>query len=101
MPGPIENARQSMESLLLSNPDKDSIKAVWAAWDEPAIGVSQAIQAAGRDEIIVGGVDGNSIAIEMIKEGTPLKVTIAQNFEKMAESCRCKNKRRSTQLDKT
>jgi|LSQX01.3.fsa_nt_gb ribose transport system substrate-binding protein len=85
VPGPIESARQSMESLLLSNPDKDSIKAVWAAWDEPAIGVSQAIQAAGRDEIIVGGVDGNSQAIEMIKEGTPLKVTIAQNFEKMAE----------------
>ncbi|HCS11526.1 MAG TPA: ribose ABC transporter substrate-binding protein [Clostridiales bacterium] len=85
VPGPIESARQSMESLLLSNPDKGSITAVWAAWDEPAIGVSQAIQAAGRDEIIVGGVDGNSQAVEMIKEGTPLKVTIAQNFEKMAE----------------
>lgn len=85
VPGPIESARQSMESLLLSNPDEGSITAVFAAWDEPAIGVTQAIQAAGRDEIIVGGVDGNSQAIEMIKEGTPLKVTIGQNFENMAE----------------
>lgn len=85
VPGPIESARKSMESLLLSNPEESSITAVWCAWDEPAIGVTQAIQAAGRNEIIVGGVDGNSQAIEMIKEGTPLKVTIAQNFENMAE----------------
>lgn len=85
VPGPIENARKVMENLLLSNPEKGSITAVWAAWDEPAIGAAQAIEAAGRTEIIVAGVDGNSQAVEMIKNGSVLKATISQNFEGMAD----------------
>lgn len=85
VPGPIENSRKIMENLLLSNPEKDSITAVWCAWDEPAIGVAQAIEAAGRNEIIVAGVDGNSQAVEMIKAGSVIKATVAQNFKGMAE----------------
>ena len=85
VPGPIESSRQIMENLLLSNPQVGSIDAVWCAWDEPAIGVAQALQVAGREEIIVAGVDGNSQAIEMIKAGSPIKATVAQNFEGMAE----------------
>lgn len=85
VPGPIESSRKIMENLLLSNSAKGSITAVWCAWDEPAIGVTQALQAAGRDEVIVTGVDGNSQAVEMINQGTSLKATAAQNFEGMAE----------------
>lgn len=85
VPGPIESARKTMENLLLSNPEKGSITAVWAAWDEPAIGAAQAIEAAGRTEIIVAGVDGNSQAVEMIKNGSVLKATVSQNFDGMAK----------------
>lgn len=85
VPGPIESARKTMENLILSNASKDSITAVWAAWDEPAIGATQALQAAGRDEVIVTGVDGNSQAIELISQGSNLKATGAQNFEEMAK----------------
>ncbi|MCL6573965.1 MAG: substrate-binding domain-containing protein [Bacillus sp. (in: Bacteria)] len=85
VPGPIENSRQQMENLLLSNADKDSITAVWTGWDEPAIGVAQAIQAANRDNIIVTGIDGNSQAVEMIEKGSPIKATVKQNFAGMAE----------------
>ena len=85
VPGPIENSRKIMENLILSNSSKGSITAVWSAWDEPAIGVTQALQDAGRDEVVVTGVDGNSQAIEMINKGTNLKATVAQNFEGMAE----------------
>jgi ribose transport system substrate-binding protein len=85
VPGPIENARKQVENLLLSNPDKDAITAIWAGWDEPAIGAAQAIQAAKRENIIVTGIDGNSQAIEMIKTGSPLKATVKQNFVGMAE----------------
>ena len=84
VPGPIENARQTMENLILSNAQPGSITAVWCAWDEPAIGASQALAAAGRDEVMVIGVDGNSQAVEMIEAGGNLKATIAQNFEGMA-----------------
>ncbi len=85
VPGPIENSRKVMENLILSNSGKDSITAVWCAWDEPAIGATQALQDAGRNEVMVVGVDGNSQAVEMINQGTNLKATVAQNFEGMAE----------------
>ncbi|HWQ77883.1 MAG TPA: substrate-binding domain-containing protein [Anaerovoracaceae bacterium] len=84
VPGPIENSRKIMENLILSNSAKDSITAVWCGWDEPAIGATQALQDAGRDEVIVVGVDGNSQAVEMINQGTNLKATVSQNFEGMA-----------------
>ena len=85
VPGPIENARKQMESILLANPKKGSITAVWAAWDEPAIGATQAIQAAGRDEIVVTGIDGTSQAVDLIKKGSPFIATMKQNFRGMAE----------------
>jgi ribose transport system substrate-binding protein len=85
VPGPIENSRKVMENLILSNASKDSITAVWSAWDEPAIGATQALQDAGRSEVIVTGVDGNSQAVEMINQDTNLKATAAQNFEGMVE----------------
>ncbi len=85
VPGPIENSRKVMENLILSNAAKDSITAVWCAWDEPAIGATQALQDAGRSEVLVTGVDGNSQAVEMINSGSNLKATVAQNFEGMAD----------------
>ncbi|MEK3888793.1 sugar ABC transporter substrate-binding protein [Bacillus sp. FSL K6-3431] len=84
VPGPIESARQHMENLLLANKGENAITAVWAGWDEPAIGAAQAITAAGRENIIVTGIDGNSQAIEMIEEGSPIKATVKQNFVGMA-----------------
>lgn len=85
VPGPIESARQQMENLLLANKAEDSLTAVWAGWDEPAIGAAQAIEAAGRKNIVVVGIDGTSQAIDMIKKGSPLIATVKQNFPGMAE----------------
>jgi len=85
VPGPIDSARTTVENLLLANPEKGSIKAIWCAWDEPAIGATQALQDAGRDEVIVGGIDGNEQAVELIKGDTTLKATLEQNFEGMAQ----------------
>lgn len=82
---PINDAQDIVEDLLLSNPEKDSITAIWAAWDEPAIGAAQALKEAGRDEVIVTGVDGNDQALALIKEGSCLKVTVKQNFEGMTQ----------------
>ncbi len=83
--GPIDNARNTVENLLLANPQKDSITAIWCGWDEPAIGATQALKDAGRDEVLVVGVDGNEQAVTLVKEGTNLKATLAQNFEGMAK----------------
>ncbi|MBQ9263393.1 MAG: substrate-binding domain-containing protein [Clostridia bacterium] len=82
---PINDAQTIVENLLLANAEKDSITAIWAAWDEPAIGATQALKEAGRDEVLVTGVDGNQQAISLIAEGGNLKATVAQNFEGMAK----------------
>lgn len=85
VPNPIENARKIVENLLLANPEKGSITAIWCAWDEAAIGATQALQEAGRDEVLVTGVDGNEQAVSLIESGSNLKATMAQNFEGMAK----------------
>lgn len=85
VPGPIDSARTTMENLILSNAAADSITAVWCAWDEPAIGATQALMDGGRTEVLVTGVDGNSQAVELINEDSNLKATMAQNFEGMAD----------------
>ena len=46
--GGIADSRAKMEAILAANPKKGSIAAVWAAWDQPALGALQAIEAAGR-----------------------------------------------------
>jgi len=40
---------------------------------------------AGRDEVLVVGVDGNEQAIKLINDSTNLIATLSQNFENMAE----------------
>ena len=82
---PINDAQAIVENLLLANAEKDSVTAIWAAWDEPAIGATQALKEAGRDEVIVTGVDGNQQAVALVAEGGNLKATVAQNFKGMGE----------------
>ena len=82
---PINDAQDIVQNLLLANPDKGSITAILCGWDEPAIGATQACQEAGRDEIIIVGVDGNEHAVSLIQEGTNLKATVAQNFQGMVD----------------
>ena len=82
---PINDAQDIVQNLLLANPEKDSVTAIFCGWDEPAIGATQACQEAGRDEILVVGVDGNQQAVSLIQEGSNLKATVAQNFQGMVD----------------
>jgi len=82
---PINDAQDIVQNLLVSNPEKGSITAIFCGWDEPAIGAAQACQEAGRDEISIVGVDGNQQAVALIQEGSCLKATVAQNFSGMAD----------------
>lgn len=82
---PINDAQDIVDNLLTANPGEDSVTAIWAAWDEPAIGATKALMEEGRENVIVTGVDGNEQAVSLIKEGTNLKATVKQNFEGMAE----------------
>jgi len=85
VPNQINNSKEIVENLLTTYPDKGSINAILCAWDEPAIGATQALQEAGRDEVLVVGVDGNEQALKLIEQGTNFKATLAQDFLSMAD----------------
>jgi ribose transport system substrate-binding protein len=80
--GGIADSRAKMEAILAANPEPGSIAAVWAAWDQPAIGALQAIEAAGRqgEGIVITGIDANPQAREAIAAGGNFEASIAQDF---------------------
>jgi ribose transport system substrate-binding protein len=84
VPGQIDDSRNAMEAMLAANPAPGAIDAVWAAWDEPGIGALLALQAAGRTDIVIAGIDGNPQAVELIRQCTPFIATVRQNFAEMA-----------------
>lgn len=80
--GGIADSRAQMEALLAANPDVGSINAVWAAWDQPALGALQAIEDAGRGDegIVIVGMDANPQAREAIAAGGNFEASMAQDF---------------------
>ena len=81
--GGIADSRAKMEAILAANPQKGSIAAVWAAWDQPALGALQAIEAAGRTDegIVITGMDANPQAREAIAKGGNFEASMAQDFK--------------------
>lgn len=61
----------------------DDVDAVFAGWDEPGMAAADAIKEAGLEDVFVVGIDGNTAAMEYIRNGSPLVATVAQAFEKM------------------
>ena len=88
VPGPLENARNKVTDILTANPEPGSIAAIWAAWDEPALGALQAIEAAGRQDegIVIVGLDAIDPAREAIAAGGNFEATVAQDFAGIANA---------------
>ncbi|MEM8822620.1 MAG: substrate-binding domain-containing protein [Pseudomonadota bacterium] len=80
--GGIADSRAQMEAILAANPEPGSIDAVWAAWDQPALGALQAIEEAGRAEegIVIVGIDANPQARDAIAAGGNFEASVAQDF---------------------
>lgn len=88
VPGPLENARKIMSDFLVANSKEGDIAGVWAGWDEPAMGATQAVEAANKaGKIKIVGIDGTDFAQDAIKNGDTFVSTIAQDFDAMAEKC--------------
>ena len=81
--GGIADSRAKMEAFLAANPTPGSIKAVWAAWDQPALGALQAIEAAGRQNegIVITGIDANPQARDAIAASGNFEASVAQDFK--------------------
>ncbi|MBE9388260.1 D-ribose ABC transporter substrate-binding protein [Vagococcus salmoninarum] len=70
-----------MENILQSTKD---IKAVFAQNDEMALGAIEALEAAGKKDVIVVGFDGNDDGLKAVEEGR-LTATIAQQPDEMGK----------------
>ena len=83
--GGIADSRAKMEAILAANPEPGSISAVWAAWDQPALGALQAIEGAGRDNegIVITGIDANPQARDAIAQAGNFEASVAQDFAAM------------------
>ncbi len=81
VPGPVEGARKLTTDLLAVTP---GLKGIWAAWDEPALGATQAITQAGRTGISVVGVDGQDFALAEIQKAGPFYATVKQDWDSVA-----------------
>ncbi len=81
--GGIADSRARMEAVLAANPEPGSIAAVWAAWDQPALGALQAIEDAGRGDegIVIVGMDANPQARDAIAAGGSFRASMAQDFQ--------------------
>lgn len=84
VPGPVDFARSLTQDMLTAYPNDGDIAGIWAGWDEPAFGAVQAIDAAGREGIMVVGIDGTDFAKEEIAKGGPFIGTVQQDFDTMA-----------------
>ena len=81
--GTVEDAKQQINDALRRLPE-GQISAVWSCWDIPQIGAAQAIDAAGRKEIKVYGVDAEPGALDLIADpNSSYPATVAQQTKAM------------------
>lgn len=74
-----EDARQQTLTLLERYPEGELDAIHVACWDQPAIGVVQALEEAGRTEVMVSAFDAGPDTLEiMMEDGSPFVGNVAQ-----------------------
>ncbi|MBK4992296.1 sugar ABC transporter substrate-binding protein [Pseudomonas sp. S37] len=78
IPNTVQDARSQIAALLNKYPEGE-VAAIWAAWDIPQLGASQALVDAGRTEIRTYGVDGTPEVLDLLRrDGSPVGAVVAQ-----------------------
>lgn len=82
-----EDARKKTLDFLSANP-KGTVDAIHVGcWDQPAIGVVQALEESGRTEIKVTALDGGPDTLEiMAEDGSPFVANVAQQPNKIGST---------------
>lgn len=66
IPNTVQQAYADVTDMLTKFGPDSGLKAVWACWDVPMVGATQAIEAADRKEVKTYGVDGSPDFVEMV-----------------------------------
>lgn len=83
VPGPVDNARTSIQDIVSAQGDK--VSGIWGGWDEPALGATQALEAAGVTGVPVVGIDGQDFALAEIAKDGPFIATVKQDWAAIAK----------------
>lgn len=79
-----EDARKKTLDLLSQYPEGTLDAIHVGCWDQPAIGVVQALEEAGRTDVLVTALDGGPDTLEiMAEEGSPFVANVAQQPNKI------------------
>lgn len=66
IPNTVQSAYSNVTDMLTKYPNDGDISAVWACWDIPQMGATQAIEASGRKGIKTYAIDGSPEVVEMV-----------------------------------
>lgn len=69
IPGQVEGSTQFTQAWLAKHPKGSGNLAVWGCFDDPALGAIAALKSAGRDDVLVYGINGQPGAINAIEAG--------------------------------
>ena len=87
IPNTVQQAYADMTDMLTRHGPDSGLKAVWACWDVPMIGATQAIEAAGRTDVKTYGVDGSPEYVEMVADpDSPAAAVAAQQPAEIGRS---------------
>ena len=87
IPNAVQQAYADMTDMLTRHGPDSGLKAVWACWDVPMIGATQAIEAAGRTDVKTYGVDGSPEYVEMVADpDSPAAAVAAQQPAEIGRS---------------
>ncbi|MFC7401380.1 sugar ABC transporter substrate-binding protein [Citricoccus sp. GCM10030269] len=78
-----EETLKFVTDYLQANPD--GLDGVWTGWDHAALGVVQAINESGQDDIYVTGVDALGAAAAEIKKDGPFYASVQQDWSKVVD----------------
>lgn len=77
IPNTVQSAYAQVTDMLTKHPEPGSISAIWACWDVPQVGATQALQAAGRNEVKTYGIDGSPEFAAMVADSSSPAAAVA------------------------
>jgi ribose transport system substrate-binding protein len=79
IPNTVQSAQSNITDMLTKYPNDGDVSAIWACWDVPMVGATQAVEASGRKGIGTYGVDGSPDFVAMVADpNSPAAAVAAQ-----------------------
>ena len=85
VPGEVEDAYAKTTNLLQGDSNHE-VKAIWTGSDNFGTAVARAVQKAKRDDVLVVSMDGDQVALGMLRQHTPLALTVGYDVPGMGHT---------------